>query len=197
DLGHGVATPGFVDHRAQMGHYRLPDSLAGLRCMDVATFDGYWAFEMERRGAAEVVATDVARGQGCDLPEIGLEEARNDPEPKARGAGFRMASRILGSRVRHEICSVYDLTPERFGTFDLVFLSDLLVHLRNPQLALERVASVCRGQLVVSDVFDPSLEAYGERCLSRFVPWLPSWTWWMPNVNTLKKMMLVAGFHPV
>src|ERR1700730_15846970 len=53
DLGHGVVTPGVVDHRAQLPHYGLPDSMAGLRCLDVATWDGYWAFEMERRRAAE------------------------------------------------------------------------------------------------------------------------------------------------
>ena len=37
----------------------LPQRLDGLRCLDVSTSDGFWAAEMERRGAAETVAVDV------------------------------------------------------------------------------------------------------------------------------------------
>src|ERR1700730_2937290 len=46
DLGNGVVTPGYVDHRDQVDLYGLPASLAGKRCLDVATFDGFWAYEM-------------------------------------------------------------------------------------------------------------------------------------------------------
>jgi len=197
DLGHGVVTPGFVDHRDQLPLYQIPESLAGLRCLDIGTFDGFFAFEMERRGAAEVVATDIAQGIDCDLPKALLPEARKANEKKEMGKGFRLAREILGSSVRHEICNVYDLSPERVGQFDFVVLSDLLVHLRDPQLALERVASVCRGRAIVADVYTPMLEGYGELCLSMFVPWLPNFTWWLPSSNTLKKMMTIAGFEPV
>jgi len=38
---------------------RLPwPDLRGARCLDIGTADGFWAFEMERRGAADVLATD-------------------------------------------------------------------------------------------------------------------------------------------
>src|SRR5579862_4659707 len=59
ELGHGVVTPGWFDTRPAVCAVRFPASLAGVRCLDVATFDGFWAFEMERRGAAEVVAIDL------------------------------------------------------------------------------------------------------------------------------------------
>ena len=52
ELGDGVVTDGMFDHRPHMHHYPLPEDLTGKRCLDVATMDGYWAFEMERRGAA-------------------------------------------------------------------------------------------------------------------------------------------------
>ena len=35
-----------------------PD-VRGKRCLDVGTYDGFLAFELERRGAASVVATDI------------------------------------------------------------------------------------------------------------------------------------------
>jgi tRNA (mo5U34)-methyltransferase len=197
DLGHGVVTSGFVDHRSQLAAYRLPESLEGKRCLDVATFDGYWAFELERRGAGHVVATDIADGMDCDLPRLMRVEAEKDPKRAPMGLGFRIAHEFLGSKVEHRICSVYHLSPERVGLFDFVFLGDLLLHLRDPQAALLAIASVCRGELHMAEVYEPSLEDFGERSLSRYSPWLPSFTWWLPSTNTLRAMLGVAGFTDV
>lgn len=197
DLGHGVITPGFVDHRAQVAAYGLPESLSGKRCLDVATWDGFWAFEMERRGADEVVALDVGRWADCDLPRLLLDDLIKLGADRETGQGFKAAHQILGSKVRREICNVYDLSPERFGQFDFIFLSDLLLHLRDPQRALEHVLSVCREQLIVADVYNPMLEGYGDLCLTQFAPHLINESWWLPNTNTLKMMMTIAGFEPV
>lgn len=197
DLGFGVATPGFVDHRPQMGFYGIPESLEGMRCLDVATFDGFWAFEMERREAGEVVALDLARFSDSDIPKVIVEDAIRLDGEQPTGAGFRLAADILGSSVKRETCNVYDLSPERFGKFDLVFLSDLLIHLRDPQLALERVFSVCRGNVIVADSYDPAVEAMAEMPMARFTGGIASETWWLPNVATLRAMMEVAGFEPV
>ena len=59
ELAPGVVTPGWFDLRDMPDKVGLPASLAAQRCLDVGTFDGFWAFAMERRGAAEVVAADV------------------------------------------------------------------------------------------------------------------------------------------
>jgi 2-polyprenyl-3-methyl-5-hydroxy-6-metoxy-1,4-benzoquinol methylase len=197
DLGHGIVTPGFVDHRSQLSMYRLPERLDGQRCLDVATFDGFWAFEMERRGAREVVATDIADGMDCDLPARMREEAATNPRPAPMGAGFRIARKVLNSRVEHRILNVYDLSPSRIGMFDFVFLGDLLLHLRDPQAALTAIASVCHGEVHVAEVYDPALEDFGDLSLSRYSPWLPSFTWWLPSTNTLRAMLAVAGFTDV
>ncbi|MDQ6879980.1 MAG: methyltransferase domain-containing protein [Candidatus Dormibacteraeota bacterium] len=197
DLGHGVTTPGFVDHREQIAAYRMPDSLTGMRCLDVATWDGFWAFEMERRGASEVVALDLARLADSDIPTLFHDYALSVGAGKELGRGFNTASEILGSKVRREICSVYDLTPERFGKFDFIFLSDLLLHLRDPQLALQRVFSVCKGSVLVADVYNPLVEAVGDRSLTQFTGWVADQMWWLPNINTLKRMMAVAGFEQI
>ena len=60
ELGDGVVTEGIFDHRPVVDRYMIPADLCGMRCLDVGTMDGFWAFEMERRGAAEVVAADLA-----------------------------------------------------------------------------------------------------------------------------------------
>ncbi|HEY6426351.1 MAG TPA: hypothetical protein VIX84_03885, partial [Acidimicrobiales bacterium] len=93
DLGRGVVTPGFVDHREQLPYYGLPSSLAGKRVLDVATFDGFWAFEFDRRGA-DVVAADIPSWTDVDVPAILLPHADIIGLDRPTGSGFLLADDI-------------------------------------------------------------------------------------------------------
>src|SRR3954463_10790228 len=59
EVAPGVVTPRGWDLRATAERLPWPPSLAGMRWLDIGTMDGFWAFELERLGAGEVVATDV------------------------------------------------------------------------------------------------------------------------------------------
>jgi tRNA (mo5U34)-methyltransferase len=59
EVAPGVVTSGGWDLRPTAERMPWPSSLAGMRCLDIGTMDGFWAFELERRGAGEVVASDV------------------------------------------------------------------------------------------------------------------------------------------
>ncbi len=196
ELAPGVVTPGFFDHRPVLPELPIPPSLEGLRCLDVATFDGFWAFEMEKRGAAEVVGIDILDPLGWDWPVNAPQAVIEALERrKEGGAGFRIAARALQSRVEHRECSVYELDPALHGTFDLVYIGSLLMHLRDPVRALERVRSVCRGRLLLVDNVDlfTSLASPRHpiaRLDGRGRPW-----WWKPNVAALRRMVEAAGFH--
>src|SRR5918996_1345053 len=93
ELAPGVETPGWFDLRPIVDRLPWPD-VAGKRCLDVATYDGFLAFEMERRGAAEVVAVDVPDPADWDWPpdarEHGPAEAAGRVGP-GKGGGFRIA----------------------------------------------------------------------------------------------------------
>src|SRR5439155_16266083 len=67
ELAPGVVTEGMFDHRPYVDRYRLPADLRGRRVLEVGTFDGFWAFELERRGA-RVTAIDVDRVEHYDWP---------------------------------------------------------------------------------------------------------------------------------
>ena len=56
DLAPGLTTPGWFDLRPYVDSYWLPERMDGMRALDIGTWDGFWAFEMERRGAAEVLS---------------------------------------------------------------------------------------------------------------------------------------------
>ncbi len=154
ELPGGVVTPGEYDHRPVVDKIPLPRRLDGLRCIDIGTHDGFWAFEMERRGASEVIAIDVERADELDWPEP-RPEITDDLASfiASRKRAFEVARDALGSKVDRRYLSVYDLQPDNVGTFDVAFLGTLLHHLRDPVGALQSVRRVVTGQLVVVGVF--------------------------------------------
>jgi tRNA (mo5U34)-methyltransferase len=197
ELAPGVETPGWFDHRSILAQIPLPADLTQQRCLDVGTFNGFWAFELERRGAAEVHAVDVLDPRRWDWP-VGSEEATVTAvgERLAGGDGFEIARRALGSRVQRRDLSVYDLTPAAVGQFDLVFVGSLLVHLRDPVAALEAVRSVLApgGTLVLVDGIDLPLTLSHPRTPvarldGRGRPW-----WWTANAAGLARFVEAAGF---
>jgi tRNA (mo5U34)-methyltransferase len=193
ELTPDYTTDGWFDLRPYVRHYGLPERMDGMRALDVGTWDGFWAFEMERRGA-EVVALDVDDQRALDFPP------RRRPEAYAaepRGAGFVLAHSILSSKVERVDLSVYNATPERLGKFDLVFCGSVLIHLRDQLLALERMAGLCDGSFICAEEYDRA---------SSLVPFAVARyradrdkdvVFWQPSVRTWKRMIWTAGFDAV
>lgn len=135
DLGDGLITPGWSDPKKdKLPHFGLPADLTGMRVLDIGTAEGFFAFEAERRGAAEVVAIDAF------------------PPCQVR---FELCRQALESRCTFQSRSVYELSPSTMGTFDLVMCFGLLYHLRHPLLALDRIRSVCTKQLLLQTMARP------------------------------------------
>jgi tRNA (mo5U34)-methyltransferase len=191
----GVVTPGIFDHAELLPHYRLPADLSRLRVLDVATFDGYWAFEMERRGAT-VDALDISLLSQTDLPPAVRAEMLASGSDQILGGGFAIAKEALSSSVNRIACNIYDLSPETAGQYDFVHLADLLLHLERPLEALRRVRSVCTGRALITDAFLP----YAGRGPRRVIEYMGGWfsaTWWLPSLDALAQMVLDAGFADV
>jgi hypothetical protein len=93
ELGDGVVTKGMFDHRPHLQHYPIPADLTGKRCLDVSTMDGYWAVEVERRGAASVTALDLEDPEELDWPaslraghDKSMDETKAERFALAKGA---------------------------------------------------------------------------------------------------------------
>jgi tRNA (mo5U34)-methyltransferase len=198
ELAPGVVTPGWHDTRPVVAQIPFPSSLEGMRCLDVGTFDGFWAFEMERRGAAEVIAIDILDPAQWDWPARSTSETMAAiGRRKALGRGFEIAHRWLKSAVRRLERSVYDLDESDAGRFDVIYLGSILVHLRDPVRALERLRAVCTGTMIVVDGIDAALSFWLPRkpvaaLDARGRPW-----WWYPNVAGLKRMVEAGGFEVI
>jgi len=197
DLGHGVVTPGIFDHRPFLSDYHLPENFKDMRVLDVATYDGFWAFEFERRGATEVVAMDIGTWKEIDIPPRIRSEASKEMLDKETGSGFHIARDILGSRVQRKIMNVYDLSPELMGKFDFVLCGDLLLHLMNPMKALQNIHSVVSGFAYIVDVFIPEYGEDDSNAILRYTGGTNRMVWWRFGLGCLKKMIKDAGFTEV
>jgi tRNA (mo5U34)-methyltransferase len=198
ELAPGVVTPGWMDTRALVAELPFPASLRGQRCLDVGTFDGFWALEMERREAAEVVAIDILDARQWDWPAGSAHETVEEiGRRKAGGAGFELVAEVFESAVRRLELSVYDLDPHQHGRFDFVYLGSLLLHLRDPVGALERIRQVCRGHVLVVDNIDLPLTLVAPRKPLAGLDGLGRPWWWKPNLAGLARMVQSAGFELV
>lgn len=176
DLGNGEITPGARSHAELHEIYAsfgLPEDLTGKRVLDIGCWDGFFSFEMERHGA-DVVAID------CWRPQTFFE-----------------ARQILNSRVEFHEKSVYELTRNELGSFDIVLMLGVLYHLQHPLLALQRVCELSRNLAIIeSHVVDnvlrsdvPIMEYYEMDELGGQYD-----NWWGPNVKCMTGMLRTAGF---
>jgi tRNA (mo5U34)-methyltransferase len=188
------------DHRPFVERYGLPTDLSGLRALDVGTMDGFWAFELERRGA-QVIALDLDRPQDLDWPprlRAAGEARMAEGAALAQDRGFQVAHDALGSAVERRTASVYEATPEALGgRFDLVFCGSVLIHLRDPMLALERMAALCSGRLVLAEEYSRRLEWLPGLTAAEFRGETPWMSWWRPASRAWVAMVRCAGFEDV
>ena len=181
DLGQGVVTPGIFNTLRYVDRYGIPERLAGLSVLDIGAYNGFFTIEAKRRGAQRVVAMD--RWGLPDSPER---------------TGFDLAVEATGVDVESVNGDVYELTPAIAGQFDLVFFFGVLYHLRYPLLALERIAGVTRGSLLLETHLDalamtrPAMAFYPGAELEG-----DGTNWCGPNPEAVEAMLRVAGFANV
>jgi tRNA (mo5U34)-methyltransferase len=197
DLGDGIVARGQYDLQPILRQYGIPDDLAGKTVLDVGPGHGFFAFELERRGAT-VTTTELPNWAEHDAsPALQQEFARVGDLPEAyhRGA-FGFAIQARRSQLTRCFCNVYDLTPERIGTYDLVFCASVLLHLTDPLRALFAMRKVCRDQAIICTGIDSTVAVQGQsRAL--FVGEVNGQAFWLPTVACLERMVLAAGFARV
>ena len=193
----GFSTPGRNPIELILNKCQIPNDLTGKSVLDVGAWNGCYSFECEKRGAQKVVAADLWN------PDY---------------TGFNDLKRYLNSQVTYEQISVYDLSSEQLGEFDIVFFFGVLYHLRHPLLALDRLRTVCKGELYLeSHLVTNRLFLRTKRWLGLFFPIvticeflnIPLWryyksrechpkdpsNWFGPNIPAVLEALESSGFH--
>ncbi len=91
----------------------------GKRVLDIGCRDGLFSFEAEKRGASEIMGIDNNISKGS----------------------VELLIPFLKSKVRMQELNVYELLPEKHGTFDIILFFGVLYHLRFPFLSLQKIAN--------------------------------------------------------
>jgi tRNA (mo5U34)-methyltransferase len=147
-LAPGIYTPGIArDHG-----YRLAmlgsDRFAGRSVLDVGTFDGFYSFLAEVRGARRVVAVDNEQYVDWVRARFGVT--------LQGGVGFRSIAGLVASRVEYRRMDALDV-HELGERFDVVLCFGILHRVTDPIALLRALAGVLApgGEIV--------LETYGSR----------------------------------
>jgi tRNA (mo5U34)-methyltransferase len=149
----------------------IPQDLSGKRVLDIGAWDGWFSFEMERRGA-QVVAVDSY-------------DSKN----------FRYLQRELRSKIDYRILDMYQLSPATLGgTFDIVLFLGVLYHLKHPLLALEKICALTRDLTVIQTFVSqepgsPVMEFFEIDELGGQLD-----NWCAPNIACVTAMARTAGF---
>ena len=193
ELPDGIVTPGVLP--VYPDRYRFPADLTGKRVLDVGAWDGYWTFKALQHGAREVVAIDDFSDR------LGILDGRTGWD------GFDLCREALG--YPDDVCdrvtmSVYDVTEAALGRFDVVLCYGVLYHLRHPLLALEKLAAICDGDLLIEsailDNYSPHKpDGYAGQHVAEFYPrdeyGAVHTNWWVPTILTLAHMTTAAGWR--
>ena len=214
DLGHGVVTPGHKSAealRAELDALALPD-LHGKSVLDIGGWDGFFAFEAERRGARRVAVVDhymwsmdspgqQAYWRRCMAEGIAPRPYHETefwhPDTLPGKRGFDLAREALGSRVEPIVADFTTCDLEALGRWDVVLYLGVLYHMEEPLTALRRVAAVTDELAVLETeaVVVPGLE---HEALWRFFPGAELngdiSNWWAPNLTALLGALRAAGF---
>ncbi len=194
ELPGSIVTPGHYDHRKFVNKRPLPD-VEGKRCLDVASADGFFAFELKRRGAREVVSVDLSDTtrqdwQGADA----LDSHRSTSAGRARAA-FEVVRDATGLDVERVDASVYDVSPDLVGRFDVVTMGNILLHLSDPARALRAVHSVTDGTFVSFEEISLLMTLLRPRRPSAQLWHLDEPRWWTPNIAGHRRLVRAAGFE--
>jgi tRNA (mo5U34)-methyltransferase len=109
------------DHRYRIP--ALPEDFSDTSVLDVGTFDGFYAFLAEARGARRVVAVDNEQYREWVSSRWGVE--------LEGGEGFAAIQELLESEVDYHQLDAFDL-DQLEETFDLILCFGILHRVENP-----------------------------------------------------------------
>ncbi len=182
DLGHGLVTPGLWNTHPRIERAYEDIDFRGKKVLDIGCWDGLWAFEAEKRGAAFVCAIDL----------VSQREFRGHPT-------FHFARKALRSRVDyHPHLSVYDVEQLGIRDFDIIIYAGVYYHLRDPLRSFAALRRVMKeGGLMLTE--GAVLDEAG--CHAKYYyrePYLKDRSnWWVPTTTCLQQWIESSFFEEV
>ncbi|HTR87349.1 MAG TPA: hypothetical protein VMI56_22895 [Reyranella sp.] len=197
--GHGPVA-GEWDLRPGIGDYLGHHDFAGKRVLDVGAASGFVSFHVEKAGA-EVISYDLSEAWPWDIvPFSGAPDPAVDAERRRHmrriNNGYWFCHAAMRSRAKVVYGTAYDI-PSALGPVDVAIFGSILLHLRDPFLALQNGARLARDAVIVADVA-PLGRLGGLLRSPRFQPnhRAPQhWgTWWLLPPRLVREQLAILGF---
>jgi tRNA (mo5U34)-methyltransferase len=182
DLGGGFITSGrWMLLPSEHTQRAMSDiDFTGKKVLDIGCWDGFYSFEAERRGAADVFAIDL------------LSQRVFSDHPT-----FAIAHAALKSNVRYfPNVSVYDIESLGVSDFDVIFFFGIYYHLKDPLRALAMLRRVMKdgGQLLVEGAI-LNEEGCHAKFFYRDCYFADPSNWWVPTVSCLREWLECSYFE--
>lgn len=212
--GHGLIT-GDWDLRQGVNVYLGNVDFKGKRVLEVGTANGYFCFEMEKRGA-EVIGYDLSPEHNWDYVfydgkiDEDLIRKRKDNIRRLNRAWW-FGHRCFNSKAKVVYGEVYQI-PETIGPVHASTFGSILLHLRDPFLAMQKAAKLTTETMVVTDVMPAILSRFStngrfwlfDRLYKKMKPRMiflpdadrktPNDTWWNLPPELIATFLKMLGF---
>ena len=207
----GVGTiQGLWDLRGAEEQYLGSVDLTGKRVLEIGPASGFLSFYMERKGA-NVVTLDLDEHQEWDVVPYAHVDWKGWHEERKRGLetlnnSFWYCHQAFSSKVQAVYGSVYAV-PKEIGEVDVSVMACVLLHLRDPFLALQNILNLTEDKVIITETFYPRfalgfvvelMARIGIRLpMCTFIPKnrrpeMGTWWWFAPEV--LRQFLSVLGF---
>jgi hypothetical protein len=210
---HTIDIPGYgtvegpFDFRKNINKYFGGVDLKGERVLELGTADGYLGFMMEQLGA-EVISYDLSEKHSWDIVPYerdnrsAMDNERKEHLRKINNA-FWFCHSAFKSKNKMVYGPVYDI-PEEIGEVDVATFGAILLHLRDPFLALQNALRMTKKKVIITDPlwkWQFPLQIFS-RILGPFTVFLPDYrkrepkeTWWFLSIAAVQRMIGALGFE--
>lgn len=213
---HAMEIPGYGciegewDLRKSAREYLGGVNLKGKRVLEIGTASGFLCFYMESKGA-EVVAFDISEEKSLDIVPFSriqdkkFEQISNQTMIKQLHNSYWFSHRAYNSNAKAVYGTVYAI-PEEIGMFNISTFGCILLHLRDPFLALQNALRFTKETVIITDVIPKNF--FPQLLLGKFwkpnMVFLPQYEkcepkigWWFLPPEIIKKFIAVLGFEEV
>jgi SAM-dependent methyltransferase len=192
------------DLHPKLNEYLGNVRFGGRRVLDVGCANGILSFHMEKQGA-EVVSFDLDKNQDWDIVPFAkwdqFEHIAADRKAiiNRLNNAYWLAHNLLKSKAKVVYGSVYAI-PAAIGPVDIAVYGAILLHLRDPFLALQNGLKLTTRTVIVTEGLRGQRQATSEPFLgllpdSKTIE--PKDTWWDIRPEWVTRAIAILGFEEV
>ena len=204
---HTIDLPGYGtmagnwDLRQNVDNYLGSVDFTGKKVLEIGPANGFLSFAMEKKGA-EVISFDLSNDYDWDIIPFAQYDYRQYLENRKQvidklNNAYWLSHRVLNSRAKVIYGNVYQL-PDEIGEVDIVTYGAILLHLRDPFLALQGGLRFARETVIITEPLRIQPVQTSEPYM-KFLPDAktvePKDAWWDLRPELIIRMIGVLGFE--